>query len=212
MARILTEEYRAGAYSCVMHCFSSGEGAGARGLGPRFLPVRCRASRPFPKKPRVARDLCGPPPAGAHSCGDRQPLSRAAPPSAASATNPPIPCTRRAWAPGTVRPDRGRVRAAATTANFDRPLHPAPPPGGRRPEHGGTALHHSWLRIVPGACRASGGNWGDCDPEEPRNRRLRCSMLVQRFDEGRRDGGPDRHIARPAPAIAGRRHRAARPR
>ena len=29
-----------------------------------------------------------------------------------------------------------------------------------------------------------GGNWGDCDPEEPRNRRLRCSMLVQRFDEG----------------------------
>ena len=25
MARILTEEYRAGAYSCVMHCFSSGE-------------------------------------------------------------------------------------------------------------------------------------------------------------------------------------------
>ena len=26
MARILTEEYRAGAYSCVMHCFSSGRG------------------------------------------------------------------------------------------------------------------------------------------------------------------------------------------
>jgi TatD DNase family protein len=26
MARILTEEFRNGAYSCVMHCFSSGEG------------------------------------------------------------------------------------------------------------------------------------------------------------------------------------------
>ncbi|MBO6603908.1 MAG: MBL fold metallo-hydrolase [Roseicyclus sp.] len=29
-----------------------------------------------------------------------------------------------------------------------------------------------------------GGIWGDCDPEEPRNRRRRCSLLVQRFDGG----------------------------
>ncbi|WP_179381180.1 MBL fold metallo-hydrolase [Jannaschia marina] len=26
-----------------------------------------------------------------------------------------------------------------------------------------------------------GGHWGDCDPEEPRNRRRRCSMLVERI-------------------------------
>lgn len=25
-----------------------------------------------------------------------------------------------------------------------------------------------------------GGNWGDCDPEDPRNNRRRCSMLVER--------------------------------
>jgi len=25
-----------------------------------------------------------------------------------------------------------------------------------------------------------GGDWGDCDPDEPRNRRTRCSMLVER--------------------------------
>lgn len=25
-----------------------------------------------------------------------------------------------------------------------------------------------------------GGNWGDCDPSEPKNRRQRCSMLVER--------------------------------
>nr|WP_242509490.1 MBL fold metallo-hydrolase [Rhodovulum imhoffii] len=25
-----------------------------------------------------------------------------------------------------------------------------------------------------------GGHWGECDPENPRNRRLRCSMLVER--------------------------------
>lgn len=28
-----------------------------------------------------------------------------------------------------------------------------------------------------------GGLWGDCDPDEPRNRRLRCSLLVEREDE-----------------------------
>ncbi|MFT3973430.1 MAG: MBL fold metallo-hydrolase [Amaricoccus sp.] len=27
-----------------------------------------------------------------------------------------------------------------------------------------------------------GGDWGDCDPAEPRNRRLRCSLLVERID------------------------------
>ncbi|MEM7439818.1 MAG: MBL fold metallo-hydrolase [Pseudomonadota bacterium] len=26
-----------------------------------------------------------------------------------------------------------------------------------------------------------GGNWGECDPDEPRNRRQRCSMLVERI-------------------------------
>lgn len=29
-----------------------------------------------------------------------------------------------------------------------------------------------------------GGHWGACDPREPRNRRRRCSLLVQRHGEG----------------------------
>ncbi|MCV2868312.1 MBL fold metallo-hydrolase [Defluviimonas sp. WL0002] len=29
-----------------------------------------------------------------------------------------------------------------------------------------------------------GGLWGDCDPTNPRNRRTRCSMLVERIDTG----------------------------
>ena len=29
-----------------------------------------------------------------------------------------------------------------------------------------------------------GGDWGDCDPAEPRNRRSRCSLLVERIEEG----------------------------
>ena len=39
-------------------------------------------------------------------------------------------------------------------------------------------------------CGSSGGVprignvWGDCDPDEPRNRRLRCSLLLEGFSEG----------------------------
>ena len=28
-----------------------------------------------------------------------------------------------------------------------------------------------------------GGHWGDCDPNNPRNRRRRCSLLVERIGE-----------------------------
>ena len=28
-----------------------------------------------------------------------------------------------------------------------------------------------------------GGDWGACDPAEPRNRRTRCSALVERWNE-----------------------------
>ncbi|MDP3655813.1 MAG: MBL fold metallo-hydrolase [Brevundimonas sp.] len=46
------------------------------------------------------------------------------------------------------------------------------------------------LEVVILGCGSSGGvprgddDWGDCDPAEPRNRRLRCSLLVRRH-------GPD---------------------
>lgn len=33
---------------------------------------------------------------------------------------------------------------------------------------------------VPRLSDAPGGNWGKCDPENPRNRRRRCSLLVER--------------------------------
>ena len=46
------------------------------------------------------------------------------------------------------------------------------------------------LRFTILGCGSSGGvprlgeNWGECDPAEPRNRRRRCSMLVERRGEG----------------------------
>ena len=48
----------------------------------------------------------------------------------------------------------------------------------------------------PGVPRI-GNDWGACDPNEPRNRRTRCSLLLERFDGGERptrilvDTGPD---------------------
>ncbi len=46
------------------------------------------------------------------------------------------------------------------------------------------------LRFIILGCGSSGGvprlggHWGDCDPGNPRNRRRRCSMLVEREAEG----------------------------
>lgn len=46
------------------------------------------------------------------------------------------------------------------------------------------------LRITILGCGSSGGvprlggHWGNCDPDEPRNRRQRCSILVERESEG----------------------------
>ena len=58
------------------------------------------------------------------------------------------------------------------------------------------------MRITVLGCGTSGGvprigpNWGECDPSEPKNRRRRCAVLVERFgDAGTTqvlvDTGPD---------------------
>lgn len=43
-----------------------------------------------------------------------------------------------------------------------------------------------------------GGNWGDCDPQNPKNRRRRCALLIEKFGPGEGkttriciDAGPD---------------------
>lgn len=50
------------------------------------------------------------------------------------------------------------------------------------------------LEVTILGCGSSGGvpradgNWGDCDPNEPKNRRRRCSLLLRRLGEGDRPG------------------------
>ena len=49
-----------------------------------------------------------------------------------------------------------------------------------------------------------GGDWGLCDPANPKNRRLRCSILLEKT-EARHDARADRHLAGFARADVGRR-------
>lgn len=60
----------------------------------------------------------------------------------------------------------------------------------------------SSLRVTILGCGSSGGvprlggRWGNCDPNEPKNRRRRCALLVERIDGDARtrvliDAGPD---------------------
>ncbi len=48
------------------------------------------------------------------------------------------------------------------------------------------------------------GDWGACDPAEPRNRRRRCSVLVQRKSQGGVTAVLVGHLARSARATSGR--------
>ena len=117
MARILTEEYRAGAYSCVMHCFSSGEGLAARGLGPRFLPVDV-GHRGLPQKAtRCARSL-RPPRWSAFLWRPDSPYL--APPPFRGKRNEPAYTVHTARVGAELFGLTEAAFAAATTANFDR--------------------------------------------------------------------------------------------
>lgn len=49
---------------------------------------------------------------------------------------------------------------------------------------------------VPRIADIPGGDWGDCDPHEPRNRRTRCSILIEQEGE---DGGLTRVLIDTSP-------------
>ena len=52
-----------------------------------------------------------------------------------------------------------------------------------------------------------GGDWGDCDPTNPKNRRSRCSLLLERTTPARHHPRAHRHHPRPARPAPRRRHR-----
>jgi phosphoribosyl 1,2-cyclic phosphate phosphodiesterase len=174
MARILTEEYRNGAYSCVMHCFSSGPIWPGRRLTSASTS-QCRASRPSRRARSFARFL-QPPLSTGSSLKPTRPISRRRRIGAAG-TNPPTPPLPPGPGPRSLAfpsPNLPPLPKRTSTGSS-----PARPPRQGRPRM-------ATVRFTILGCGSSGGVprignlWGDCDPNNPRNRRTRCSLLIER--------------------------------
>lgn len=58
------------------------------------------------------------------------------------------------------------------------------------------------IRVTILGCGSSGGvpridgDWGACDPDDPRNRRTRCSLLVERYADGTDPDAPGAQVTR----------------
>ena len=156
---------------------------------------------------RHRRDAAGRP----HPGRDRRAVSRARANSAASATSRPM------WS----RPPRCWPRPAASAPTRSRARPPTISSGCSarcrgRPQQQRRCKTRMTLRFTILGCGSSGGvprpalGWGACDPNNPKNRRRRTSLLVERRGAGRRHPRPGRHLAGPARAAARRRRRLAR--
>ncbi len=161
MARILTEEHRAGAYACVMHCFSSGRGAGPRGARSGVLPVDV-GHRRLPEIAGAARDLRRRP-ARPDPGRDRRPYL--APPPHRGKRNEPAYTAHTARVGAEVFGLDYADFAARTQANFDRLFAKAAALRGRR-LMARAALHHPRLRLV-GRRAAAGRPLGRLRPRQP---------------------------------------------
>jgi hypothetical protein len=149
MARILTEEYRAGAYTCVMHCFSSGEALAKAALDLDFY-LSMSGIAAFPKSHELRAIFAA------------APLDRILVETDSPYLAPPPYRGKRNEPAYTVH----TARVGAETFGLPRRNSPPPPPpistgsspapplGQGRPEHGGVAFHHSRLRLLR-RCSAS---------------------------------------------------------
>ena len=238
IARILAEEHAAGPFACVMHCFTSGRALAETALALGFY-LSISGIATFRSAERPAGDLRATPRATGCSSRPTAPTSRRSR-TAASATSrpsPPTPCGRwrrtSGWSPRSSRASPRRTSTASSPrlprdrrpADRDAAGRRAPgrrpsggraraPPRGRRRSR--TAAMSATTRVIVLGCGSSagvpriGGDWGTCDPADPRNRRSRCSIIVERTTGGRHDAGARRHHARPAHPAPRRRGRAPR--
>ena len=187
-----------GAFPAVLHCFTGGRDLACKAiaLGPVRLVHRHPDVQEIRRSARHRRGVAGRP----HSGRDRRAVSGAACHIAASATSRPMwskppRCWRRPAACRSTR-SRGRPRRTSSACSprcrgtlADMPHEPH--------------LHHSRLRLVLRRAAAALG-WGACDPNNPKNRRRRCSLLVERTAPSGSHARADRHLARSARAVARR--------
>ena len=116
MARILTEEFRNGAYSCVMHCFSSGAGLARAALELGFY-LSMSGIAAFPKSQEL-RDIFAAAPLDRILLETDAPYL--APPPYRGRRNEPAYTAFTAKAGAQVFGIQPAEFAAATEANFDR--------------------------------------------------------------------------------------------
>ncbi len=127
MARILTEEYRNGAYSCVMHCFSSGAGLARAALDLGFY-LSMSGIAAFPKSQGL-RDIFAAAPVERILVETDAPYL--APPPYRGKRNEPAYTVHTAKVGAEVFGMDWPDFAAQTQANFDRLFWKAAPEGGR---------------------------------------------------------------------------------
>ena len=89
--------------------------------------------------------------------------------------------------------------ARATSDNFFRLFSKIP-----RPERVCMTLTLTILGCgSSGGVPRIGGDWGQCDPANPKNRRRRCSILLEKTEAAGDNAPADRHVAGSARADAG---------
>ena len=136
-----------------------------------------------------------------HPGRDRRAVSRARRNIAANATS------RLMWSrrPRCWREVRGvslRRDRAPDHGQFLSPVHQGAardPGGGMTPD-----IHHSRLRVVRRRAAARRSAGAPAIPNNPKNRRRRCSLLVERSGQAGTDQRAGRHVARPARTAARR--------
>ena len=137
MARILAEEYRNGAYTCVMHCFSSSAALGKAALDLGFY-LSMSGIAAFPKSRNCATSL---PACRLTGCCWKPtapiwPRHR----TAGGATSRPIPPIPRLWG--------RRFLVSTMPLSPPRPMPISTGFSGKQQHERHNQLYHPWLRII----------------------------------------------------------------
>ena len=187
--------WRKGAFPAVLHCFTGGPELARRGL-ELGLYISFSGILTF-KKSDALREIAADVPL------DRLLVETDAPYLAPGKY--PRQAQRAGLRGGDGQPSWRGSRACpqaelarATTENFFRLYAKTPR----------TAVRRMSMRFTILGCGSSGGVprvgnvWGSCDPANPKNRRRRCALLVERFGKGGTTARAGRHPARHARAAA----------
>ncbi len=176
-ARILEEETGKGAFPAVLHCFTGGADLARRAIALGLF-ISFTGILTF-KNSTALREIAAELPADRILVETDAPYL--APGKFRGKRNEPAYVVETAKVLAETRGVTLDEIAQQTTAEFLPPVLQSAPPRGRR-----CLKAEMTLKITILGCGSSGGvprpalGWGDCDPNNPKNRRRRTSVLVER--------------------------------